>query len=104
MYAIVKTGGKQLKVCPGDIVRIDKIDGDVGNEVIFKDVLMVVDPDNNTHVGKPILEDAKILGQIIKHPKGNKIIIFKFKRRKGYKKKTGHRQLFTEVKINEILV
>ena len=103
MYAIVKTGGKQYKVSNGDIITIDKIDGDIGKDVLFEDVLMVVEDNSKIEVGRPILTDAKVSGEITKQTKGNKIIVFKFKRRKGYRKKTGHRQLLTEVKIKEIL-
>ena len=104
MYAIFKTGGKQYKVSPGDVVRVDKIEGDTGNEVIFKDVLMVVDDNKKIEVGKPILANAKVSAFIDRQTKGEKIIIFKSRRRKGYKKKTGHRQMLTDVKIKEILM
>ena len=104
MYAIFKTGGKQYKVSPGDIVRVDKIEGDTGNEVIFKDVLMVVDDNKKIEVGKPILANAKVSALIDRQTKGEKIIVFKSRRRKGYKKKTGHRQMLTDVKIKEILI
>jgi len=104
MYAIVKTGGKQYKVSPGDIIKIDKIDGAAGNEITFEDILMVVADDKNIEIGKPYLSNVKIAGEIIKQSKDQKIIIFKSKRRKGYRKKTGHRQLLTEVKIKEIIL
>ena len=104
MYAIMKTGGKQYKVNPGDLIKIDKIEGDVGNDFIFEEILMVVDDNNNLQIGRPFIEGAKISGVITKQTKGEKIIVFKSKRRKGYKRKTGHRQLLTEVKIKEITV
>ncbi len=104
MYAIMKTGGKQYKVNPGDLIKIEKIEGEVGNDFIFENILMVVDDSKNVQVGKPFLEGAKVSGVITRQTKGDKIIIFKSKRRKGYKKKTGHRQLLTEVKIKEITV
>ncbi len=104
MYAIVKTGGKQYKVSPGDIIRVEKIEGNAGDDVTFENVLMYLDDNNNLEIGKPILSDTKVTGQISKQTKGDKIIIFKSKRRKGYKKKTGHRQLLTEIKIKEILI
>ena len=102
MYAIVKTGGKQYKVSPGDIVKVEKIEGEVGNGLIFEEILMVVD-DNRIEVGRPVLADAKVSGEITKQTKGEKIIVFKSKKRKGYRKKAGHRQLLTEVKIKEII-
>jgi large subunit ribosomal protein L21 len=100
----MKTGGKQYKVNSGDLIKIEKIEGEVGNDFIFEDILMVVDDSNNVQVGRPLLEGAKVSGVITKQTKGEKIIIFKSKRRKGYKKKTGHRQLLTEIKIKEITV
>jgi len=104
MYAIVKTGGKQYKVSPGDIIKIEKLEGNAGSDVVFTDVLMISDENNKLEIGKPILTNAKVSGEITKQTKGKKVIIFKSKRRKGYRKKTGHRQNLTEVKINEIIV
>ncbi len=103
MYAILKTGGKQYKVSCGDMITIEKIEGDIGKEVSFEDVLMVVDDNNNVEVGRPLLTNAKVTAEITGQSKGKKIIVFKSKRRKGYRKKSGHRQLLTEVKIKEIL-
>lgn len=102
MYAIVKAGGKQYKVSPGDIVKVDKIEGEAGKDLVFEDILMVVDDNDRIEVGRPILTDVKVSGEITKQTKGEKIIVFKSKKRKGYRKKTGHRQLLTEVKIKEI--
>jgi large subunit ribosomal protein L21 len=102
MYAIVKAGGKQYKVSPGDIVKVDKIEGEAGKNLVFEDILMVVDDNDRIEVGRPILTDVKVSGEITKQTKGEKIIVFKSKKRKGYRKKTGHRQLLTEVKIKEI--
>lgn len=104
MYAIVKAGGRQYKVTNGDIIKIDKIEGEAGKDVIFKDVLMIVDDNKNIEVGRPILANAKVACEIIKQAKGKKIIVFKSKKRKGYKKKMGHRQQLTEVKVKEILM
>jgi large subunit ribosomal protein L21 len=102
MYAIVKAGGKQYKVSPGDIVKVDKIEGEAGKNLVFEDILMVVDDNDRIEIGRPILTDVKVSGEITKQTKGEKIIVFKSKKRKGYRKKTGHRQLLTEVKIKEI--
>lgn len=102
MYAIVKSGGKQYKVSPGDIVKVDKIEGEAGKNLVFEDILMVVDDNDRIEIGRPILTDVKVSGEITKQTKGEKIIVFKSKKRKGYRKKTGHRQLLTEVKIKEI--
>ncbi len=102
MYAIVKTGGKQYKVSPGDTVKVEKIEGEPGQEITFDNVLMVVDDENNTEIGNPLISDVKVSGTIKKQTKGDKIIVFKFKRRKGYRNKTGHRQKITEITINDI--
>jgi large subunit ribosomal protein L21 len=101
MYAIVKTGGKQYKVSQGDIMRFEKLDGDVGSTVTFDQVLMVADGDNVT-VGQPRVENAVVSGQIVEQGKSKKIIVFKYKRRKRYRRKQGHRQYFTAVRIDAI--
>lgn len=103
MYAIVKTGGKQYKVSPGDILKIEKLEGISGADVVFTDVLMIVDESSKLEIGKPFLSNAKVSAEITKQTKDKKVIIFKSKRRKGYRKKTGHRQNITEVKIKEII-
>ncbi len=103
MYAVIKTGGKQYKVTPGDILKIDKINGEPGDDVRFQEVLMLCDADNSTKIGFPFIAEARVEGTIRKQTKGDKIIVFKSKRRKGYRKKQGHRQLLTEVKINTIV-
>jgi len=101
MYAVIQTGGKQYKVTPGEEVRVEKLDGKVGDEVYFDNVLLVSKEDTTT-VGKPVLENAKVIAKITRHGRGPKIVVFKYKRRKGYRKKQGHRQDFTGVKITEI--
>ena len=102
MLAVIKTGGKQYLVKPGDIIDIEKIAGDEGSEVEFSDVLMVSDGEGDVKVGTPVVKDAQVKGTILGEKKGDKITVFKFKRRKGYRKKIGHRQKFTSVKINSI--
>jgi len=100
-YAIIRTGGKQFRVEPGKKYRIPTIVGEAGGSIEFNDVLLGSDG-NNVQTGVPTLSGAKVTGEIVKHGLGDKIIVFKMKRRKNYAKKQGHRQGFTEVKINDI--
>ncbi|MCK9273637.1 MAG: 50S ribosomal protein L21 [Syntrophales bacterium] len=102
MYAVIKTGGKQYKVSVGDILEFEKIEGNSGDMVSFDEVLMIADSED-IKVGTPILEGAKVNAEIISQTKGPKITIFKMKRRKGYRRKTGHRQKLTSLKIKEIV-
>ena len=102
MLAVIKTGGKQYIVKPGDIIDIEKIKGEEGSEVEFSDVLMVSDGKGDIKVGTPVVESAQVKGTVLGEKKGSKITIFKFKRRKGYRKKAGHRQKYTSVKIDSI--
>lgn len=101
MYAIVATGGKQYKVEPGEILRVEKLPGDIGAEVAFDQVLMVKD-DETVRIGQPTVEGATVKGHIIEQDKNKKILVFKFKRRKRYRRKSGHRQPYTAVKIDAI--
>ena len=101
MYSIIETGGKQYKVSKGDIIKIEKIQGDVGDQIEITDVLLVCEGDD-IKVGNPKLESAKVTGEILEHDKDKKIVVFKHKRRKNYRKKQGHRQEFTNVKITDI--
>jgi large subunit ribosomal protein L21 len=103
MYAVIKTGAKQHKVAEGDVLSVEKLEGDKGAEIIFKEVLMVSD-DQNVKVGKPFVEGAQVTGEIITQKKGPKIHVFKMTRRKGFKKKTGHRQELTSMKITKISI
>ena len=103
MYAVIKAGGKQYRVNPGDEVKVEKLKGDVGDSVTFDQVLLTSDGET-VRAGKPFLEDAKVTGRITRQGKHRKILVFKYKRRKGYRKKVGHRQQFTQVKIEDIAV
>jgi large subunit ribosomal protein L21 len=103
MYAVIKTGGKQHRVSEGETLNIEKIVGNKGEAVVFNEVLMVAD-EGNIRVGTPLLEGAKVVGEIIAQTKGKKIDVFRMKRRKGYHKKTGHRQQLTSMKIKEISI
>jgi len=100
-YAIIRTGGKQFRAEPGKSLRIPSILGEAGTAVEFNDVLLGSDGDS-VRAGVPTLSGAKVTGEIVKHGKDEKIIVFKFKRRKNYARKQGHRQKFTEVRITDI--
>jgi large subunit ribosomal protein L21 len=100
-YAIIRTGGKQFRVEPGTTLRVPTLLGDAGATVEFNDVLLGSDG-NNVMTGVPTLSGAKVTGEIVKHGLGDKIVVFKFKRRKNYARKQGHRQPFTEVRIKDI--
>lgn len=101
MYAVIRTGGKQYKVQEGETLRVEKLKGDEGAEIEFNDVLMISDGENVT-LGQPGIESAMVKGHIIEQGKGKKVLIFKFKRRKGYRNLRGHRQFYTAVKIDNI--
>jgi len=101
MYAVIKTGGKQYKVAAGDYLKVEKLDGDVGSKVVIDKILMVADGDNVT-IGSPLVAGAKVNATVLSHGKGDKVMIFKFHRRKHYRKTQGHRQSYTEIQINDI--
>jgi large subunit ribosomal protein L21 len=97
----MNTGGKQYRIQEGQVLRIEKIAGDVGAEVAFDNVLMVSDGENVT-IGRPTLENVLVKAQIVEQDKSKKILVFKYKKRKRYRRKQGHRQPFTSVKIGKI--
>ncbi|QJC32683.1 50S ribosomal protein L21 [Enterobacteriaceae endosymbiont of Donacia dentata] len=101
MYAIFDSCGKQYKVIQGQSIKLEKIKGKIGDNIEFKNVLMIYDK-NKINIGTPIIIGAKIIAELISHGKENKIKIIKFRRRKHYKKTQGHRQLFTNIKIIKI--
>lgn len=103
MYAVVASGGKQYKVREGEILKIEKIPGEIGDPISFDNVLLFSDGDS-LQIGQPQLESAEVSGHVVEQGKAPKIIVFKFKRRKGYRRKQGHRQRFTAVKIDRIKV
>jgi large subunit ribosomal protein L21 len=100
-YAIIRTGGKQFRVEPGKTYKLPSLPGEAGGSVEFNDVLVGADGDN-IKTGVPSIEGAKVTGEIVRHGRGDKIVVFKFKRRKNYARKQGHRQGFTEVRIGDI--
>jgi len=101
MYAVVNTGGKQYRVEKGETLRIEKIPGEVGSQVTFDKVLMVADGEN-VRVGQPLLEKAEVQASIVEQDRAKKIIVFKYKRRKRYRRKQGHRQPYTAIRIDGI--
>jgi large subunit ribosomal protein L21 len=101
MFAVIKTGGKQYLVSPGDKVKIEKLDKEEGKEITFTDVLLL-EKNNKLEIGDPIVKGAKVVAKLIKQDKAKKIIILKYKPKTRYKKKTGHRQPFTEIEILKI--
>ncbi|MBN2033435.1 MAG: 50S ribosomal protein L21 [Deltaproteobacteria bacterium] len=103
MYAVIQTGGKQYRVARGDDLVLEKLPGKVGETVVFDKVLMTSDGEK-VEVGKPYLENTKVMGRLKLHDKKKKIVVFKFKRRKGFRRTRGHRQAFSLVKIEGIEV
>ncbi|MGB2762043.1 MAG: 50S ribosomal protein L21 [Minisyncoccales bacterium] len=101
MFAVIKTGGKQYLVEPGTKLKIEKLDAKEEKEITFKEVLLL-EKNKKLEIGTPFVKGAKVIGKILKQGKGKKVIIFKYKAKKRYRKKTGHRQLFTEVEILKI--
>lgn len=102
MYAVIETGGQQFKVREGDILNVEKLDGDVGATVELDKVLFVRD-EKDVKIGAPYVKGAKVVGEIMAQDRAKKVLVFKYKRRKGYRKKNGHRQHFTQLKISQIV-
>ena len=100
MYAIIATGGKQYKVTEGDIIRVEKLDAGEGDKITFDQVLMI--GGEETLIGNPVVDGAKVAATVTANGKADKVVVYKYKRKTGYHKKNGHRQLFTEVKIDSI--
>jgi len=98
MYAVIKTGGKQYKVASGDVVKLEKIAGEEGKEVVFNEVLAL-----DGIIGTPLVAGASVKAQVLKQTRDDKIIVFKKKRRQNYSRKNGHRQSITLVKITDII-
>ena len=102
MSAVIQTGGKQYTISKGDVINIERIPGNPGDEINFDEVLMVSGDKGDPKVGTPYVKDASVKGKILSEKKGSKITVFKFKRRKGYRRKHGHRQKYTTVEITDI--
>lgn len=102
MYAIIETGGKQYPVSPGQRIRVEKLDGEVGGEIELDRVLLVSD-DDDVKIGTPHVEGAKVMTKIVSHGRGKKLIVFKFRRRTNYRRKQGHRQAYTCLEVTDIV-
>ncbi len=101
MYAVVRTGGKQVRIQPGQVVRVEKIEGAVGDAVELSEVLLV-GGEGEARIGAPLVEGARVLTTIAEQGRGPKVRLFKLKRRKGYRRKQGHRQAYTALKVESI--
>lgn len=101
MYAVIKTGGKQYKVAAGDKLKVEKLVGDVGSKVVIDKVLLIADGEKTT-IGAPLVAGARVNATVVSHGRADKVMIFKFRRRKHYRKTQGHRQSFTEIQIDTI--
>jgi large subunit ribosomal protein L21 len=101
MYAVVRTGGKQHRVEPGAAVRVEKLEGSVGDSVELDEVLLL-GAEDGAKIGTPLVAGARVIGTITAQGRGPKITIFKMKRRKGYRRKAGHRQSYTEIRVDKI--
>jgi len=101
MYAVVRSGGKEYRVSKGDLIRVEKLKGTAGDQVVLKDVLMVSD-EGQVQVGTPHLTNAVVTGQIVQEAKGKKVLTYKMKRRKNYRRMKGHRQTYTYLRVEEI--
>lgn len=101
MYAVVESGGKQLHVKPGEQIRVEKLDAEVGSTVEFDKVLLL-NRDGNVEVGSPYVDGARVTGTVLEQGRGSKVLVFKKKRRKGYRRTQGHRQPFTAIRIEKI--
>ncbi len=101
MYAVIKSGGKQHRVEPGEVLKLEKLEASEGETVDFNDVMMVGEG-SDIKIGSPFVEGGKVTAEVVSHGRGDKVSIIKMKRRKHYRRQAGHRQWFTEVKIKEI--
>ncbi len=101
MYAVIKTGGKQYRVQPGETVQVEKLDFDAGTTIEFNEVLLVADGEQ-VRIGQPLVQGVKVVAEVVKHDRDSKVVVYKYRRRKGYHRKAGHRQPFTALKVTEI--
>ncbi len=102
MYAIVNTGGKQYRLEPGDTVRVESLPGDQGDLIELEDVRLLSNDDGEVIVGAPTVAGAKVTAEVVQQGRGNKIIVFKYKAKTRYRRKNGHRQNYTELRVTDI--
>jgi large subunit ribosomal protein L21 len=102
MYAVIATGGKQYRVSPGDSIEVEKLPYEVGEQIELEQVLLVA-KDSGTQVGRPLVENARVKATIIRQAKGRKVIVFKYKNKNRYRRKKGHRQYHTRLRIDAIV-
>lgn len=103
MFAVIETGGKQYKVSVGSVLNVEKLTANVGDEIILDKVLLI-GKDDGILIGKPYVEGAKVVAKVLRQDKYPKVIVFKFKRKKHYRRKYGHRQPFTQLSVQEIVL
>ncbi len=102
MYAVIRTGGKQYRVSPGDSIDVERLSTEVGEQIELDQVLLVAN-DSDTQIGQPLVEGAKVKATVIRQAKGRKVVVFKFKPGNRYRRKKGHRQHYTRLRIDEIV-
>lgn len=100
-YAVIRSGGKQYRVSPGDVIHVEKVEGDVGGEVQFNEVLAAAS-EGSVQIGQPLLAGARVTGRVLRQGKAKKILVYKKKRRKNYRRRYGHRQPLTTVEVTAI--
>jgi large subunit ribosomal protein L21 len=104
MYAVIRTGGKQYRVASGQVVKVERLDGEVGATIAFEEVLMVGDDGGEPKIGSPLVDGAQVTAEVLEQGKSPKVIVFKKRRRKNYRRTRGHRQLQTVLRIRDIAV
>lgn len=102
VYAVIETGGKQYRVMPGQVLVVEKLAGDPGDELAFNNLLMVVKDEGETQIGTPYVDGAKAVGTVLSQERGKKILVFKYKAKSNYRRRQGHRQSLTRVRIERI--
>lgn len=103
MIAVIKTGGKQYMISPGDKIKIEKINTPIGEEVVFDEILLVIDDKGAVKIGNPVVEKVSVTAKVLEHDKEKKVTILKYRPKKRYQKKMGHRQPYTEIEILKVI-